>query len=1012
MVKILQRFAKNTRRTALKASFTALLAMAGTAQLWAAPGDVVFSETFDTQEAFDKWTIVDNNGGRTWELLSGKAAYMLDHQTGLPGDDWLISPQFALSADNVYTLQYSMKVMTKPESLRVLLGTSADPASFVTVLDDYTDVRADASGVKTVKMCVKASGTFRLAFYAYSAPNGHRVEVDDITITETSVKGVPAKVQGLALTRGDKGALSATLAFKAPDVTAAGDALASHMGIDVYRNDGAAPVCQYDDVAPGAELSWTDTAPLHGHNTYRVVTRNTLGTGETDTVSDYIGFDAPVAVTGLTARLNSQRGAIVSWTAPAASAHGGYLDLGHIKYVVRRDGTQLGDAVSETTFTDANPVDEGQKAVTYTVTPVADGMEGEAATSGQVVTGTPLKAPYNETFRNQTMATPWSLDADVRDFEWELRPDDEDGEYEEIVSPGNDNGMLCALSKTADYDAQSRFVSPLLDLSTLSNPVMTFWFYYGRSQWYDPDYEGAIDDNLKVQVSTDAGDWQDVEGATFYLNANSNGWTQCQVYLPAQAKGHFTRVGLLATAMSEESAYRNIYIDDISIDEPTMDTDLSIESFSVDKMRVSIGEPVTLTATILNRGRQAVSQYSVELQKGYDTYEAQQGEAIQPGERRLFRFSFTPTVADVNAKGQTWRMGVVCDDDENIHNNIAETITTTVRPSDVPAVTGLSATHHTSGNALRWTAAQDVPAVPYGEPVSVTDDFESYTPFAISGYGDWTVFDGDGANTLVSPRIPLRYEHQGEPMAFQVFNNVLSGTWVDENTDDAFLAHSGSQYLICPCADYPAENDDWLISPRLDGRAQTISFWAHSATYDLEWLSLWASSTDSHHDSFVKVSEGDHLAIGENWRQYSFDVPEGTRYFAIRCVRRSTLLFVDDITYNRYDGATDGATLLGYNIYRDGKKVNAEPVPDNAYTDAVADGAKHTYQVTAVYDKGESALSDKAVADTTDGIGRVDAEAARPAAVYNVAGQRLGAQGRGLNIVVGADGKARKVMGR
>lgn len=62
----------------LKTCLAALLAAAGTAQLQAAPGDVVFSETFDEESSLDAWTIKDLNGGRTWEYLRGKAAYMLD----------------------------------------------------------------------------------------------------------------------------------------------------------------------------------------------------------------------------------------------------------------------------------------------------------------------------------------------------------------------------------------------------------------------------------------------------------------------------------------------------------------------------------------------------------------------------------------------------------------------------------------------------------------------------------------------------------------------------------------------------------------------------------------------------------------------------------------------------------------------------------------------------------------------------------------------------------------------
>ena len=314
---------KSLHRYAQRAFITVALAATGAIQLWANPGDVVFSETFDSKEALDNWKIVDKNGGRTWEWLNGTAAYMLDYQTGLPGDDWLISPEFSLDQENVYTLEYTMKVMTRPESLRVLLGTGDDPSAFTTVLADYANVTSDASGQKTVKVYVKASGKFRLAFYAYSEPNGHRVEVDNIKLTETSVKGVPAHVNVLTLTRGDNGAMTANLSFTAPTISAADAALTANMGIDIYRNDEAQPAKQFADVAPGSSLSWTDNAPLHGNNIYKVVTRNSLGTGESSTVSDFIGLDAPKAVTGFTARLNAQRGATLAWTAPTESANGG-----------------------------------------------------------------------------------------------------------------------------------------------------------------------------------------------------------------------------------------------------------------------------------------------------------------------------------------------------------------------------------------------------------------------------------------------------------------------------------------------------------------------------------------------------------------------------------------------------------------------------------------------------------------------------------------------------------------
>ena len=76
----------------------------------------------------------------------------------------------------------------------------------------------------------------------------------------------------------------------------------------------------------------------------------------------------------------------------------------------------------------------------------------------------------------------------------------------------------------------------------------------------------------------------------------------------------------------------------------------------------------------------------------------------------------------------------------------------------------------------------------------MTDDFESYRAFAIDGVGDWTLYDGDQATTLVTPRIPVTYENQGAPMAFQVFNTTETQTWVEDNMDYAAPRR--------PCADH------------------------------------------------------------------------------------------------------------------------------------------------------------------------------------------------------------------
>lgn len=970
----------------------------------AAPGDVVFSETFDTKESLENWTIVDGNGGRTWEWLNGAASYMLDYQTHKPGDDWLISPAFTLDETKVYALTFHMDIASRTENLRVLLGTSTDTTSFTKVLADYPGVVKADSGDKTIKVYVKAGGQFRLAFYAYSEADMHRIDIDNVKITELSDAGAPGKVTGLTLTRGEKGALKASLAFNAPAVTANDEKLDGNVTVDVYRNGGEKAVKTFDDVKPGEALAWTDDEPGQGFNSYSVVVSNARGRGEAVEKRDFIGADTPEPVSGLKARLNKQRGIDVTWSAPKASVNGGYVDFGAIRYNIYRGDTKIISATADTSLTDPLPVDEGQAAVTYKVEPVAGSQTGEAVTSGAVVTGQPLKLPYHESFAGQHYGSPWSQDADVHDFDWQLMPDDEDGEYEEVVSQDHDGGILRADSKTAGQGEQSRFISPLLDLSTVSNPVMTFWFYYARSQWYDPDYDGEINDNVKIQISNDAGEWQDVENATFRLNDNSNGWTKCEVYLPRQT-GSFVNVGLLATADAEAGAWRNIYIDNITIDESSYATDLALDSFTVNERRASVGDTVVYKATVYNRSANAVSEYSVDLYRDGEKVATLPGKAVEPAEKVSVEYAVVATLDDAQAEQHVWKAEIVFDEDELSENNVSEPLTTSVRKPEVPAVEGLTGVASAGGASLSWTAASSAPAVEHGERRHVTDDFESYEPFIIDGIGDWTVYDGDKSTTLVTPRIPVRYPHEGEPMAFQVFDNVESGTWVEDNLDQPFEAHSGKRYLVCPSADYPAENDDWLITPRLDGRSQTISFWAHSATYDLEWFNVYCSTTDSHHDSFTKLNDEDHISAGEGWRQYSFEVPEGTRYFAVRCVRRSVMFFVDDFEYDSYDGATAGYTLKGYNVYRDGGKITPRPVTENSYVDTtVKEGETHTYKVTAVYAEGESDYSAPVEVLTSGIAGTPAATAPGTVARYNLAGQRTGQSVHGVNIVKYSDG--------
>ena len=973
----------------------------------ASHGDTLFVETFDDQEAFNKWTTIDCNGGRTWEWLNGHAAYMLDYQTGLPGDDYLVSPGITLKGGMVYDLNFSLTMSNNVnlESCRVYLGSAPDTAHLTTVLGEWRDVTNEVSGMKQCKIVADTTGTYYIAFYSFSQANQNRFEIDDVSVVERSTVSVPGMPTSLNVSAATKGQLSATVGFHLPTLLAGNKAIASDASLSyaIYRDSLATPV-KTGNGLPGDSINYVDGVKTNGFHTYSVIVSNTEGNGRAASTTAYIGNDTPVTPTGLAAHVGTDYAAHLSWNSPKSSVHGGYVDAAQLRYNVLRNDSVVA-VTTDTTYLDKVPVARGQQRVVYTVQALFDNLQSAASSPAECLAGEPLKAPYVETFANGKAATPWIQDATTHDFDWEVSEEvTDDWSGETFTAPDHDGGYLVASTSYAS-GGESRFISPMIDINKLSNPELSFYFYYNRSQWYDPEMEGEINDRVQVQVSYDGGDWTDVSDGALRINDHTSQWQRVAVQLPKQT-AKFVQIGLLAVSDNDGENCGDLYVDSVAVDESALQTDLAVTALTARQLRVTANDSLCLTASIRNRGAQAASGYQVTFLRNGEAFASVNGPVINSAATATVTLNVPTTVEDAKTDSICWQAVATLQGDELAANDSSDVLLTSVRVNDYPApeLTGAA-----SGNSviLHWNALSSQEATT-AEKKTVTDDFESYEPFTIDRFGDWTTYDGDKATTLMSPRIPVRYDHEGEPMAWQVFNNVKSGTYVEGNYDDPFQAHSGVQYLMSASCDWPAENDDWLITPRLDGSAQTITFWAKGATYDSEWMDVYYSTTDNHHDSFEKLNAST-IYVHDNWEKYSYDVPQGARYFALRNARRTMFLFVDDFTYNAYNGAKEQLDLIGYNVYRDGVRLNDTPFTSAGYTDdGVATGSNHTYAVTAVYKQGESNYSNE-FSTVSTGINTMDSNA-KTASVYNLSGMRLPKAQRGLNIIREANGKVKKVI--
>lgn len=263
------------------------------------------------------------------------------------------------------------------------------------------------------------------------------------------------------------------------------------------------------------------------------------------------------------------------------------------------------------------------------------------------------------------------------------------------------------------------------------------------------------------------------------------------------------------------------------------------------------------------------------------------------------------------------------------------------------------------------------------------DDFESYPAWEAYALGDWHTYDLDHGATLgiYGLDYPLSYQ----AYAFGVFNPVLMQ--MDYAYSPNYRPHSGDQYMASFAVDAHEVNtngnDDWLVSPLLNGEAQTIELWAKSAQPSfLETFQILASSTGCEPADFTQLV-AEYGSIASQWQQYTAALPEGTRYFAIRNVSHDKLaLFIDDVTF-----APEPPVLLGCNLYRDGQWLCFVPKEFCQFTDQDATAnATSRYQASAVYAEGESELCDPVLYST---IEQVRADAALSTQWYNLMGQRI-----------------------
>lgn len=848
-----------------------------------------------------------------------------------------------------------------------------------------------------------------MGFHATNGTYTYYCQLDDILVEEGALLAAPDSVTELVCTPDANGALSATVSFVLPTKTLGGADLQSLDNVEVSVN-GQDPI-SIESPEPGKRQTLT-VETVSGNNTIAVTAYNETGQSPTATATVYTGIDTPLPPISVKATRKGQQ-SIVTWTPTTTGIHGGHVDNAKTTYTIARWMHEYGrydviaKGITDTVFTENYVGGSQQDFIAYYVYANSTSENGTeyTASNNLVVGGEDVALPYLESFPNGNEAGGCLWMANSKNGMWAAAAYDE---YWDDVEPQDEDGGFAYFEPMKADNASSFFESGRISVKGCSLPELTFWYY----QW-------SSKNTIDVQINPDQQGWQSVKTIDF-ATGGSEGWQKVTVDLSQFASSEYIRIGLQA----QGNDLAMLYIDNITVADASAQN-LSAR-FASTPWNIRADKTNTFKVEIGNCGKATADEYKVVLLRD--------GAVVDSKECASLGSLATTTVElcdniDLNAAESLTYQAVVCmEGDQNALNDSTAKVTLkTVLPTPAP-VNDLAGSLNGQGVQLDWTT----PNVNGWEPV--TEDFESYPAFTISDFGQWQMQDVNGGQATYgiqqTSELLVEYPNYGSAMAYQVFNPSLAAISASN-----WQPHNGKQMLAAFC-DYDDANDDWLISPELSGHAQTLSFFAASASYYYgdETFEVWASETDSAMSSFEKIYEG---SVPMQWTNVAVELPEGTRFFAIRHTMADGFCFLlDDITYTPSTGGASLLTLQGYNVYRDGQLLNAEPLTTTSYADTEAqEGQDHIYNVTAVYAQGESAASSFSLSataiDTIAADGKLSVSTqpgrlvltskacAQDATIVSAAGQLIwkgSVDGQATisatsgTYIVAADGQTRKVL--
>lgn len=879
---------------------------------------IPFREDFETDFNFNFFSIIDGNeDGKQWEYYSPMkgAAYM--SYAGLPQKDWLVTPPLHLEKNVLYQLKFRgiSAVDNYVEKVRAALGTSLQSDAFSKEIVPVTEINNREGKEITAIFSVEQQGDYYIGFEAMTDDPGFSkfiLVIDDISIENLASTAAPASPSSFEVNPAEKGALSAEISLIASSATVNGAVLESLEKIEIYRDENL--IKTFNHPEPGAILRFTDSSPANGFNSYRAIAINQYGAGEAAETKAYIGIDIPKPVPFV--KINeSDTGVVnINWENPGEiGVNGGYVNVEDLQYAIRGNGSYLiSNEVSGHHYTDSSVIlNGGQHKIFYSVAARSIAGEGEAISSDKLVIGVPYGFPFSESFTNGSSRFIWDNHNVEESGIWSMT---QDGALP-VGSYDYDNGFI-VFSAKEETGGEYTLRSGKINIKGSINPVLSFYTYkYGEP-------------NLEVFASVDG--QEDKKLNCIRIEEVDNGWTRCDYSLKDFINNEFINVGLHGSAPDNTS---KLLVDLITIYE-NLNCDVAIASASYSTEAI-VGSKNTIRVMVSNRTETISKPGNILLQYDENTLENSPVPALLPGEMKELLLSFQQPDCS------TLYLKLDIPDDENTENN-EKTIILNMIPSLFIKPSDMQVENTAAGISIKWNEP-DLSSVNDGKVMK--DGFETYLPFSISDFGNWTWFDLDHSETYSLSF--MDYDNATTPKAFQIFKPA------DIGLDSKYFKPYTGEQMIVGVASQKGRNQDYLISPRLNGEKQTLSFYARSPylSYGPECFEVIYSTSGTDLVDFIALP-GSKYQTTDSWQRYSCELPAGTNYFGIYYNSKNSLaLLMDDFSFI----PESKIRLIGYDIYCNGVKLNDNIVTTTKYMDISSEAPyPRKYSVVAIYDKGNS----------------------------------------------------------